>query len=110
MSKFRTALTGIDGATRDNVQRSIAIQERIEWLEARLDAGDALIDLIREEPRPIIVEMITTNIETLQSLGLRLRQAEAQALHAEGLTMDEIGQLFGVTRQRISALLKHSPA
>ena len=30
----------------------------------------------------------------------------AWALHREGMTMDEIAKLFGVTRQRVSALLR----
>ena len=32
--------------------------------------------------------------------------AEARALHDEGLTMAEIAALFGVSRQRVSALLR----
>ena len=34
------------------------------------------------------------------------RRAEARALYDEGLTMDEIATLFGVTRQRVSGLLR----
>jgi DNA-binding transcriptional regulator LsrR (DeoR family) len=35
-----------------------------------------------------------------------VRRAEARALYAEGLTMDQIAERFGVTRQRVSALLR----
>jgi predicted transcriptional regulator len=35
-----------------------------------------------------------------------VRRTEARTLHREGLTMDQIAQLFGVTRQRVSALLR----
>jgi len=100
------ALKGIDAATRENVKRSNAIQERVDWMQERLAEGVTPSELIREEPRPPIVELVTMNIEALQSLGSRLRQAEARALRADGVTMEEIAQLFGVTRQRISALLK----
>ena len=31
---------------------------------------------------------------------------EARVLHGEGMTMDQIAKLFGVTRQRVSALLR----
>ena len=105
-AELRRALQGIDKATRENVRRSIAIQERVEWMQERLAEGVSPSELIRDEPRPPMVEMITMNIEALQSLGLQLRQAEARALRADGVTMEEIARLFGVTRQRISALLK----
>lgn len=105
-AELRRALKGIDEATRENVQRSIAIQERVEWMQQRLAEGVSPSELIREEPRPPMVEMITMNIEALQSLGFQLRLAEARALRTDGVTMEEIAQLFGVTRQRISALLK----
>jgi len=105
-AELRKALKGIDKATRDNVERSLAIQQRVEWMQEHLAEGATPAELIREEPRPLMVEMITQNIETLQNLGLRLRLAEARALRADGMTMEEIAQLFGVTRQRISALLR----
>ena len=105
-AELNKALKGIDEATRENVQRSNAIQRRVEWMQERLAEGVTPSELIREEPRPAMVEMITMNIEALQILGSRLRQAEARALRADGVTMEEIAQLFGVTRQRISALLK----
>ena len=34
--------------------------------------------------------------------------AEARALYAEGLTMAQIAELFGVSRQRVAALLRSS--
>ena len=106
IAELKKALKGIDKATRQNVERSNAIQQRVEWMQDRLAEGGTPSELIQEEPRPLMVEMITMNIEALQSLGSRLRQAEARALRADGVTMEEIAQLFGVTRQRISALLK----
>jgi predicted transcriptional regulator len=49
--------------------------------------------------------MVTQSPENLAAYGSRVRRAEARVLHQEGLTMDQIAKLFGVTRQRISALL-----
>ncbi len=40
-------------------------------------------------------------------VGSTLRKAEAAALRANGYTMDRIAELFGATRQRISALLRN---
>jgi len=52
------------------------------------------------------VELTRDNLATLVEAGSRLRRAEAHALHAEGMTMEQIAELFGVTRQRVSALLR----
>lgn len=103
---LRAALAEIDAATRDNVARSQEIQSRVEWLIDALDRGGDLMEIAESEPRPLVVEMITTNIATLQEIGSQLRQAEARALRAEGATMEWIADLFGVSRQRISALLR----
>ena len=50
--------------------------------------------------------MTRDNLVALVDAGSRLRRAEARALHVEGMTMEQIADLFGVTRQRVSALLK----
>jgi hypothetical protein len=107
--QLRAALVEIDAATRENVARSQEIQRRVEWLIEAIDGGDDIQDVAQREPRPLVVEMISTNISNLQSIGSRLRQAEARALRAEGATMEWIAELFGVTRQRISALLRQGP-
>lgn len=100
------ALHEIDLATRQNVARSQEIQGRVEWMIESLESGKDLVTVAESESRPLVVEMITQNIENLQSIGSQLRQAEARALRAEGATMEWIADLFGVTRQRISALLR----
>jgi predicted XRE-type DNA-binding protein len=105
-SEFLEALAAIEQAAKDNSVRAQAIQTRVRWVRARIAKGQSLVTVVESEPRPRVVELITTNIETLQSIGVQLRRAEARALRAEGLTMEAIAGLFGVTRQRISALLK----
>ncbi len=49
--------------------------------------------------------MLSDVQEGLADAGSRWRRAEARALHREGLSMEKIAVLFGVTRQRVSALL-----
>lgn len=69
-------------------------------------SGTTWAESIRGETPPLIVEMLAENMQRHHEAGGALRRAEAAALHAEGLTMDQIAELFGVTRQRISQLLK----
>lgn len=81
------------------IERARAIKE----LRAKGLAYGAIAD---ETGAPLVVQLVTQNLERLRIHGAQLRKAHAAALHEEGLTMDQIAELFGVTRQRISALLR----
>ena len=70
------ALHALRSAANTNLDRTTEILRRLDHIESRLAAGE------------------------------RFRSAQARSLHAEGMTMNVIAKLFGVTRQRISALLR----
>jgi CRP-like cAMP-binding protein len=67
--------------------------------------GRSWSEIITREDRPRLVERLSAVLARLSGTGSRLRRAQARALRAEGLTIDQIAELFGVTRQRVSALL-----
>lgn len=100
------ALTGIEAALADNVERSLEIQRRVLRFHEQLNQGGSVEELINEEPTPRTVEMLTTNMAVLETVGSDFRANLAHALRDEGLTIEAIAKLFGVTRQRISALLR----
>ena len=108
--RLAAALEEIEAAAGDNVERSLEIQRRARDLRAGLASGVSLVDHVRDEPRPLMVELVTANMAALETAGAKLRAAQAAALRAEGLTIEAIAELFGVTRQRISALLKQKAA
>lgn len=110
LDRLVSALVDIEAAAGDNVERSLEVQRRARELRERLDAGESLVDLVRGEEAPRVVELLSTNMATLETAGAELRAAQALALRAEGLTIEAIAELFGVTRQRISALLKQKAA
>ena len=58
------ALAEIDAATRENVARSKEIQVRVMAMRAAIDADVSVIEALAREPRPLVVELITANIET----------------------------------------------
>ncbi len=62
--------------------------------------------IVPEEERPLIVERARANLFDLVEAAGRLQRAEAKALHDERLTMESIGALFGVTRQRVADFLR----
>ena len=110
LSRLMDALADIETAAADNAERSLEVQRRASELRERLAEGEALVELVRDEESPRTVELLSTNMATLETAGAELRAAKALALRADGLTIEEIADLFGVTRQRISALLKQKAA
>jgi hypothetical protein len=53
-----------------------------------------------------LVRSVSALQQRLSEAASRLRRAQAKRLHDDGLTTERIAELFGVTRQRISALLR----
>lgn len=87
-------------------------QERLDRVLVRATAlregrreGFAYEELVVDEERPLVVEMLTDVLEELSTAGAAFRRAEARVLHEGGMSQETIAQLFGVTRQRVGALL-----
>jgi hypothetical protein len=103
---FLQALVELDEALDVNMRRNRLMKERIDEIRRAVHEGRPLRDIVRHEPAPLLVELLSQSAENLSGYGSRVRRAEARALHREGLTMEQIARLFGVTRQRVSALLR----
>jgi hypothetical protein len=88
-----------------NIKRSEQILERARYLRTLREAGLGWAKVVEGEKRPLIVEMLTLNIEELHEASARFRRAHARALRAEGMSIEQIASCFRVSRQRISALL-----
>ncbi|UOY00887.1 hypothetical protein [Blastococcus sp. PRF04-17] len=89
-------------------------RQRAEKLLTARRAGHPWLEVVTSESRPLIVERISTVLAGLASAGHAWRREQAVALQGEQVSINRIAALFGVTRQRISALLKertpsHSP-
>ena len=100
------ALDGLVRALRENQSRIEATIARAERIREQRGEGLSYREIESGVQRPLIVELTRDNLAALVEAGSRLRRAEARALHAEGMTMEQIAELFGVTRQRVSALLR----
>jgi hypothetical protein len=100
------ALDELEQAIDSNVARAARIKARIAEIRAARAEGKSYGEIVQAEEPPLVVQMVTDSATALDRFGVQLRRVEAQALYAEGLTMERIAELFGVTRQRVSALLK----
>lgn len=106
---FLATLEDLLAATASNIERAKVIRERIDQLRSQVSSGTSIESALANEPNPLIVELITENIVALQEVGARLRWAEASILREEGMSAADMARLFGVSRQRISALLNNPP-
>lgn len=106
--EFMEALDDLDRGLDQAVAMTRRMKQRIEELREAHAEGRRLREIVPEEQTPLIVQLITESTNILHTYGNRVRRTEARALHREGMTMDEIAKLFGVTRQRVSALLRES--
>jgi uncharacterized protein YjcR len=103
---FLRALEALDQALKQNIVRAQRMQQRIEELEDACAGSRAIREIVPEEETPLLVQLLTESAGTLHEHGSRVRRTEARTLYAEGLTMEQIARLFGVTRQRVSVLLR----
>jgi hypothetical protein len=99
------ALAELIDVLDSNIRRSEQILERARYLRTLRVAGLGWGKVVEGEKRPLIVELLTSSIEELHEASARFRRAHAKALRSEGMTIEQIASLFGVSRQRISALL-----
>ena len=100
------ALEELEQALDANSERSRLIKERIAHIRRLRDEGVSYTK-ISNQGMPI-VQIVTEMQAALDTYGVRLRRIAALELYNQGLTMEQIAAVFGVTRQRVSTLLKGS--
>ena len=83
-------------------------RDRAEHLLEHRRAGRSWLEIVSAEERPLIVESISTVLGSLSTAGHTWRQEQAVALNRENVSINRIAALFGVTRQRISTLLREA--
>jgi hypothetical protein len=83
-----------------------AARGRAEKLLRERRAGRTWTEIVTRESRPLVVERISAVLATLARAGHTWRREQAAALQREHVSINRIAGMFGVTRQRISALLK----
>jgi DNA-directed RNA polymerase specialized sigma24 family protein len=103
---FLRALTALEEVIAENDRRTKLIKRRMARIRRARARGIRYADTVADEDGPLIVQLLTESSTALDTCGATVRRAEAQALYGEGMTMEQIAEHFGVTRQRVSALLR----
>jgi DNA-directed RNA polymerase sigma subunit (sigma70/sigma32) len=104
--EFLEALTALEDVIAENDKRATLIRKRMARIRKARARNVPYSDTVATEDGPLIVQLLTESSMALDTCGANVRRAEAQALHHEGMTMEQIAEHFGVTRQRVSALLR----
>jgi hypothetical protein len=87
-------------------EQKTKIARRAALIRTRRESGISYSVIVPDEIPPLIVERTRESVNELVEAAGRLQRAEARALYAEGMSMDRIGSLFGVTRQRIADFVR----
>jgi len=103
---FLLALDNLEQTLDDNTARIKLMKKRITTIRRERANGKTWRQIVEAEDAPLIVQLLRENTQGLNDAGSRVRRTEALALHDEGMTMDQIAEKFGVTRQRVSGLLR----
>jgi DNA-directed RNA polymerase specialized sigma subunit len=103
---FDRALGDLERTLDANAKRMAQIKRRIAEIRRQRSAGRSYREIVEATQGDLSVQLITEATQALDEVGARVRRTEALALYREGMTMEEIAERFGVTRQRVSALLR----
>ena len=103
---FLKALTALERVLEENDRRTKLIRRRIAQVRRQRSRGAEYSEIVASEDGPLVVHLLTESSTELDTSGAQVRRAEAHALYGEGLTMEAIAEIFGVTRQRVSMLLR----
>jgi hypothetical protein len=100
------ALRGLDIALAKTIDDLQVARARLADIDQQREGGRSWREIAECQPRPLAVEVISQALDRLAMAGSAFRRAQADALHREGMSMERVAGLFGVTRQRVSALLR----
>jgi hypothetical protein len=103
---FDKALRDLERALDANARRMAQIKRRIAEIRRQRSAGRSYREIVEAAKGDLSVQLITEATQALDEFGARVRRTEAVALYNEGMTMEEIAKKFGVTRQRVSGILR----
>ena len=98
------ALSDLVAAGRENVMAWMGIMARVDAVREFRRQGIPYVEMSIPDGVPII-DAVGAAQDRLTAAAAQFRRATARQLHDSGLSLAEIGRLFGVSRQRIAALL-----
>lgn len=94
-------------AAAEQMEQALAVvRDRSAVIRACIAEGEPFQQIVARLARPLGGEVLPDALGRLEAASTRGRRVLATALRREGLTMQQVGDLWGISRQRISELLQ----
>jgi hypothetical protein len=100
------ALGELEVVLRENAEHERMLSQRIAALRLARENGKEWRAILSDEDEPGTVQLVSTVLRRQSEASGYLRRSLVVALRAEGQSIPSIAQLFGVTHQRVSNLLR----
>ena len=100
------ALGELELVLRENAEQERLLFQRVGALRLARESGKEWRTILSDEEGPGTVQMVSTVLRRQSEASGYLRRSLVVALRAEGQSIPSIAQLFGVTHQRVSNLLR----
>jgi hypothetical protein len=100
------ALNELESVLRENAESERMLFQRIAEVRLARENGKEWKSILAAEDDPGTVQLVSTVLRRQSEASGYLRRSLVVALRAEGQSIPSIANLFGVTHQRVSNLLR----
>jgi hypothetical protein len=100
------ALDGLESVLRENAESERLLFQRVAEVRLARENGKEWKSILGAEDEPGTVQLVSTILRRQSEASGYLRRSLVVALRAEGQSIPSIANLFGVTHQRVSNLLR----
>jgi hypothetical protein len=100
------ALGELEAVLRENAETERVLFQRIAEVRLARENGQQWKSILADEDEPGTVQLVSTILRRQSEASGYLRRSLVVALRAEGQSIPSIANLFGVTHQRVSNLLR----
>ncbi|HEX3796561.1 MAG TPA: hypothetical protein VHV57_18850 [Acidimicrobiales bacterium] len=100
------ALNELEAVLKENAENERILFQRIAEVRLARENGKEWKTILLNEDEPGTVQLVSTILRRQSEASGYLRRSLVVALRAEGQSIPSIANLFGVTHQRVSNLLR----
>lgn len=100
------ALEGLTSVLRELAHRTEGMIGQAELVASLRREGRPWDEVLLRDGARRLTAMLAGSADALGRANSEVRRAQAVALYGSGLSMERIGALLGITRQRVAILLK----